>query len=246
MARPLVVVVLLLLLQPPTTPATTTGPPPLLGCAGDQEGTTTVLYTDLGPLYDSDLPATGATFTTTDTALAALVAKAAHSQAVTNRATFGPLSVMVEGGGYNAVWLETQPMAGAMYATRDVRIALHNQLVFMRTQRRDGRLPGVVHPNGNSNSNSNANSTGLSASFCLPGDAATCRCNCAPCCGSLLQGFYLGASAVDVAWFMLGSPSHTAFVQELYDVLQRFDSWLWTTRSRYACVCVHVWYVFPS
>lgn len=42
------------------------------------------------------------------------------------------------------VWLETQPMGGAMYATRNVPLALNNQLAFMRTQRADGRLPGMV------------------------------------------------------------------------------------------------------
>ena len=31
--------------------------------------------------------------------------------------------VLVEGGHYNAVWLETQPMGGAMYAVRNLSLA---------------------------------------------------------------------------------------------------------------------------
>ena len=40
---------------------------------------------------------------------------------------------------------QTQPMAGAMYATRHVRYALNNQLVFIRTQRSDGRYAHRVN-----------------------------------------------------------------------------------------------------
>lgn len=56
--------------------------------------------------------------------------------------------VLVEGEGYRNVWLETQPMGGAMWAKRDVRLALNNQLIFMRNQRSDGRLPGMITSNG--------------------------------------------------------------------------------------------------
>lgn len=57
---------------------------------------------------------------------------------------FGRYDVMVEGAGYSAVFLETQPMGGAMYAKRNIEIAKNNQLVFMDCQREDGRLPGSV------------------------------------------------------------------------------------------------------
>ncbi len=52
--------------------------------------------------------------------------------------------VLVEGGGYEKIWLETQPMGGEMYAKRDVQAALNNQLLFMETQRADGRMPGSI------------------------------------------------------------------------------------------------------
>ncbi len=57
---------------------------------------------------------------------------------------FAGRRVLVEGGGYEKIWLETQPMGGEMYAKRDVEVALNNQLLFMECQREDGRLPGSI------------------------------------------------------------------------------------------------------
>ena len=50
----------------------------------------------------------------------------------------------MEGGGYDKLWLETQPMGGEMYALRDLRAAVNNCALFMRHQREDGRLPGSI------------------------------------------------------------------------------------------------------
>lgn len=52
--------------------------------------------------------------------------------------------VLVEGGGYEKIWLETQPMGGEMYALRDIEAARNNSLLFMRHQRADGRIPGSI------------------------------------------------------------------------------------------------------
>ena len=52
--------------------------------------------------------------------------------------------MLVEGGGYEKIWLETQPMGGEMYALREPEAALNNCLLFMRWQRPDGRLPGSI------------------------------------------------------------------------------------------------------
>lgn len=52
--------------------------------------------------------------------------------------------MLVEGGGYEKIWLETQPMGGAMYATRNFTVGLNNSLLFMRHQRADGRIPGSI------------------------------------------------------------------------------------------------------
>ena len=63
---------------------------------------------------------------------------------------FGDKKVLIEGGGYFNVWMETQPMGGEMYWKRDPEIALNNQLIFLENQREDGRLPGMIsYQNGN-------------------------------------------------------------------------------------------------
>ena len=89
-------------------------------------------------------PQTGVTFRTTDAGWQRLFDDA-EAKAASNIVQFtASMKVLVEGGGYNNAWIETQPMGGEMYAQRDVEIALNNQLVFMLGQRLDGRLPGMV------------------------------------------------------------------------------------------------------
>ena len=61
-----------------------------------------------------------------------------------NLKRFGGDLVLVEGGGYEKIWLETQPMGGEMYALRNLEAAKNNVQLFMRHQREDGRLPGSI------------------------------------------------------------------------------------------------------
>ena len=61
-----------------------------------------------------------------------------------NLKDFGGHRVLVEGGGYEKIWLETQPMGGEMYALRDMEAAKNNSLLFMLHRRADGRLPGSI------------------------------------------------------------------------------------------------------
>ena len=61
-----------------------------------------------------------------------------------NLQSFGGLRVLVEGGGYEKLWLETQPMGGEMYAKRDLTVGRNNVEVFLSCQRPDGRLPGSI------------------------------------------------------------------------------------------------------
>ncbi len=89
------------------------------------------------------LPDTGVSFRTDDAALQRLF-DTAEEKARLNLAWFGADQVLVEGGGYEKIWLETQPMGGEMYAKRHMTAALNNQLLFMRAQRADGRLPGSI------------------------------------------------------------------------------------------------------
>ena len=88
---------------------------------------------------------TGVTFRSDDDALQRLF-DTAEAKAAENLVQFNPaMKVLVEGGGFHAAYLETQPMGGEMYAKRHLEVALHNQLVFMLGQREDGRLPGYVN-----------------------------------------------------------------------------------------------------
>jgi len=68
------------------------------------------------------LPRVGVTLKTSDAFLQHLYDEA-ERRARDNIVEFGPQrKVIVEGGGYTNVWLETQPMAGAMYAARNLQI----------------------------------------------------------------------------------------------------------------------------
>lgn len=86
---------------------------------------------------------TGVRFETKDPLLFQLV-KQAEEKCRLNIKNFGGDPVLVEGGGYEKIWLETQPMGGAMYASRDFATGLNNSLMFMRHQRADGRIPGSI------------------------------------------------------------------------------------------------------
>lgn len=68
----------------------------------------------------------------------------AEEKAKQNLKDFAGRKVLIEGGGYEKIWLETQPMGGEMYAKRDMESAKNNQLLFMEYQRADGRIPGSI------------------------------------------------------------------------------------------------------
>ncbi|AHM63032.1 hypothetical protein D770_23935 [Flammeovirgaceae bacterium 311] len=93
-----------------------------------------------------DLPQEGLVqvqFRTSDPRLQALY-DSAESKSKWNISQFQDYKVLVEGGGYQHVWLETQPMGGYMYAKRNLEIAGNNIKIFMDHQREDGRLPGMI------------------------------------------------------------------------------------------------------
>ena len=68
----------------------------------------------------------------------------AEEKSVRNIKDFAGRKVMIEGGGYEKIWLETQPMGGEMYAKRNMEAGLNNNLLFMEHQRTDGRIPGSI------------------------------------------------------------------------------------------------------
>jgi hypothetical protein len=52
--------------------------------------------------------------------------------------------VLIEGAGYNGVWLECAPHEGLAYAAVDAKVAAANHEVFFALQREDGYLPCYV------------------------------------------------------------------------------------------------------
>lgn len=87
--------------------------------------------------------ATSVRFQTSDAFLQKLI-ETAELKAKENIKDFGSRKVLIEGGGYEKIWLETQPMGGEIYAKRNLEVGLNNQLLFMENQRADGRLPGSI------------------------------------------------------------------------------------------------------
>ena len=107
----------------------------------------------------------------------------------------------MEGGGYEKIWLETQPMGGEMYAKRHMTAALSNQLLFMRAQRADGRLAGSIQH--------------------LPDDTVEPQFN-------KLQGFCFPWSALNMYYL---SGRNGDYLAQLADCLRRFDAYLWRWRD---------------
>ncbi len=89
------------------------------------------------------LPETSVSFHT-DNEMLQRVWDAAESKCRSNIRLFGEKPVLVEGGGYEKIWLETQPMGGEMFALRHLEAAKNNCTLFMEHQRADGRLPGSI------------------------------------------------------------------------------------------------------
>ena len=112
------------------------------------------------------LPETSVSFRTEDEKLQR-VYDAAEKKCLLNLKDFSGDTVLVEGGGYEKIWLETQPMGGEMYALRNLEAAKNNILLFMKHQREDGRMPGSIqHINGKTEPQFNKYQ-----GFCFPGPA---------------------------------------------------------------------------
>ena len=159
--------------------------------------------------------ATSVTFRTQDTALQQLY-DALCEKCLGNLNMFGPDQVLVEGGGYEKIWLETQPMGGEMYAKRCMTAALNNQLLFMRTQREDGRLPGSIQCHADGTIEPQFNKF---QGFCFPWPA--------------LNMYYLNGR-------------DPAYLDQLAACLERFDAYLWAVRDSNGDGCLESWCVYDT
>ena len=118
--------------------------------------------------------------------------------------------VLVEGAGYEKIWLETQPMGGWMYSKHNIEVALNNQLLFMKHQRKDGRIPG---------------------SIALIDGKVTPQFN-------KFQGFCFPEPALNMYYT---ADAGSDYLCMLYDVLQRFDDYLWKNRDSDNDGCLESW-----
>ncbi len=150
---------------------------------------------------DFDLGETGVDFSCADEKLKA-VFDDCERLSKENIKSFGDYDVLIEGAKYNGVWLETQPMGGEMYAKRDMRIALNNILIFLRYQRRDGKLPGMI---------SHRNEwLGVAAHY------------------DWMQGMFLPYPALKM-YYLIGKDE--TYLRMLYQALSEFDAYLWSCRD---------------
>ena len=161
------------------------------------------------------LPQTSVTFHTGDAAIQRLYDTAVE-KCLKNLQVFGSDQVLVEGGGYEKLWLETQPMGGEMYAKRNMTAALNNQLFFMRTQREDGRLPGSIQCMKDGRIESQFNKF---QGFCFPWPA--------------LNMYYLAGR-------------DQTYLEQLYRCLERFDAYLWRVRDSNHDGILESWCVYDT
>ena len=160
-------------------------------------------------------PVTSVRFATQDAALRH-VYDAACRKCLGNLQMFGDRQVLVEGGGYEKIWLETQPMGGEMYAKRNMTAAVNNQLLFIRTQREDGRLAGSIQawPDGRVEPQFNK-----FQGFCFPWPA-------------LNMYYWAGEDRV--------------YLDELAAALEKFDAYLWRTRDSNGDGCLESFCVYDT
>ncbi len=133
-----------------------------------------------------------------------------------NLTCFGQDTVLVEGGGYEKIWLETQPMGGEMYARFNMEAALNNQLLFMRCQRADGRLPGSIQGFADGR---------VEAQF------------------NKFQGFCFAWPALNMYYWM---GEDRAYLDRLAECLEAFDAYLWRVRDSNGDGLLESWCVYDT
>lgn len=141
---------------------------------------------------------------------------AAEKFELQNVRRFGNRDVLIEGGDYVGLWIETQPMGGEMYAKRNPQVGINNQLMFMDNIREDGRLPSVIFQQDGK----------MELMF------------------SHFQGYCFPHHALNM-YYWTGCED-TAFLKQLYDVLRRFDEYLWRTRDSDGNGCLELFCVYDT
>ena len=167
---------------------------------------------------------TGVRFTTQDRVLQKIFDRA-EEVCLGNIKDFDGQTVLVEGGGYLSMWPETQPMAGEMYAKRNLEIAVTNQTIFLDYQRPDGRLPGMLHVNTTADVENQpadivSEPIGVTASY------------------GWLQGCCYPQHAFNMYYL---AELDRAYLERLYDGFRRYDEYLWRVRDSDGDGCLELW-----
>ena len=151
----------------------------------------------------------------------------AEKKAKLNLKEFGKYQVLVEGGGYRYVWLETQPMGGYMYAKRNLAVARNNIQIFMDLQREDGRFPGMITFNDGvcfAGIEYNKDST-LNAVY------------------GWFQGYFFPMPAFELYYWL---NKDNKYLSQLYIALEKFDNYLWRTHDSDNDGCLESWCVYDT
>lgn len=157
----------------------------------------------------------GVLFETDDKRLKELFDKA-EKEAEKNIKKYNNYDVMVEGEKYNGVWMETQPMAGEMYAKRNIRVSLSNILIFLRYQRRDGKFPGMILHDA---------CLGVQPYY------------------DWMQGLFLPYAALKL-YYLSGKDED--YLEALYTSLEDYDGYLWKYRDSDGDGCLETWCVWDT
>jgi hypothetical protein len=166
------------------------------------------MYKEVKPL--ENCTATGVEFFSSDEFLQNLY-DAAEKVCRGNEKEFLGRPVLIEGGGYNALWLETQPMGGEMYAKRNLAAAMNNTLFFMDCQLENGRYPGVISYRDGK----------LEPRY------------------THLQGFCFPHHALNLYYW--NKKKDRAFLERLSQSLEAWDDYLWKYRDSDGDGCLETW-----
>ncbi len=164
------------------------------------------------------------TFSTKDKSLQDLY-NLAEKKAAENVRSFSPTyKVLVEGGEYPFVWVETQPMGGVMYAKRNIEVAYNNVVIFLNHQAASGRVPGMIIPMNN-------NIWNLTDLVKADNDKLGIF-------SETLQGFFVPGPALEL-YYLLNKD--TAYLNLLYKCFEAYDTYLWKFRDSDGDGCLEAW-----
>ncbi|MBT8043602.1 MAG: hypothetical protein KJO79_01525 [Verrucomicrobiae bacterium] len=154
-----------------------------------------------------------------------------------NLVQFTPtMQVLVEGGGYQNAWVETQPMGGEMFARHNLQVAMNNQVIFMLGQRKDGRIPGMVIARDSVIKNGwDKNPREAYVWYPEHNLAASYE---------MFQGYCFPEPAWRMYFWAGGKDKE--YLKRLYDSLEAHDAYLWRTRDSNNDGILETWCVWDT